>query len=177
MFSVWREWHSFHRIKAMVINILVQVRGSWLGCCFSVSVMSNSLPPHGLQMPGFLVLHCLLEFIQTHVHWVNDASQPSHPLQPTSPLALNLSQHQGLFQRIGSSHQVAKVFGASASASVLPMNILGCLPLGFTGLISLLSKGLSRIFSSTTVQKHRFFGAWPSLWSNSHISTWLLEKP
>ena len=63
------------------------------------------------------------------------------------------------------------------SASVLPMNIQGWLPLGLTGLISLLSKGLSRVFSSTTVQKHQFFGTQPPLWSNSHIRTWLLEKP
>ena len=67
--------------------------------------------------------------------------------------------------------------GASASASVLPKNIQGWFPLGLTGLISLQSKGLSRAFSSTTVGKHQFFSAQPSLWSNSHICTWLLEKP
>ena len=61
--------------------------------------------------------------------------------------------------------------GASASTSVLPMNIQGCFILGLTGLISLLSKGLSRVFSSTTVQKHQFFGAQLSLWFNSHIHT------
>ena len=64
-----------------------------------------------------------------------------------------------------------------ALASVFPMNIWGWFPLGLTGFISLLSKGLSRVFSSTTVWKHQFFGTRPSLWSNSHISTWLLEKP
>ena len=67
--------------------------------------------------------------------------------------------------------------GVSASASVLPMNIQDWFPLGFTGLISLQSKGLSRVFSSTTVWKHQFFGTQPSLCSNSHIHTWLLEKP
>ena len=67
---------------------------------------------------------------------------------------------------------------ASASASVLPMNILGWFPLELTGLISLQSKGLSRVFSSTTtVQKHQFVNAQPSLWPNSHIHPWLLEKP
>ena len=66
---------------------------------------------------------------------------------------------------------------ASASAAVLLMNIQDWCPLGLTGLISLLCKGLSRIFSSTTVQKHQFFGTQPSLWSNSHICTWLQEKP
>ena len=59
--------------------------------------------------PGFPVHHQLLEFAQTHVHWVSDAIQPSHPLSSPFPPALNLSQHQGLFQWVSSSHQVAKV--------------------------------------------------------------------
>ena len=67
--------------------------------------------------------------------------------------------------------------GASASASVFLMSIQDWFPLGLTGWISLQSKGLSRVFSSTTVQKHQFFGAQPSLWASSHICTWLLEKP
>ena len=71
----------------------------------------------------------------------------------------------------------SRSIGASASASVLPMNIQNWFPLGLTGLIFLQSKGLSRVFSSTTLQKHQFFGSQPSLWSNSHIHTWLLEKP
>ena len=66
--------------------------------------------------------------------------------------------------------------GVSASESVLPMNIQSLFSLGLSGLIYLLSKGLSRVFSSTTVQKHHFFGTQPSLWSSSHIHTWLLEK-
>ena len=67
--------------------------------------------------------------------------------------------------------------GVSASTSVLPMNIQDWFPLGWTGWISLQFKGPSRVFSNTTVQKHQFFGAQPSLWFNSHIHTWLLEKP
>ena len=67
--------------------------------------------------------------------------------------------------------------GVSALASVLPKNTQGWSPSEWTGWISLQSKGLSRVFSNTTVQKHEFFGAQPSLWSNSHIRTWLLEKP
>ena len=67
--------------------------------------------------------------------------------------------------------------GALASASALPMNIQGWFPLGLSGLVSLLSKGLSRVFYSTTVQKHQFSGIQPSFWSNSRIHTWLLEKP
>ena len=66
--------------------------------------------------------------------------------------------------------------GVSASASVLPINIQGQFPLGLTGLISLQSKGLSRVFFSTTIWKHKFLGRQPSWWSNSHIHTWLLEK-
>ena len=67
--------------------------------------------------------------------------------------------------------------GVSASASILPTNIQRWFLLGLTGLISLQFKEFSRVFSSTTVRKHQFFGAQPSLWSNSHIHTWLLEKP
>ena len=67
--------------------------------------------------------------------------------------------------------------GVLASASVFPMNIQDWFPLGLTGLTSLQSKGFSRVFSSTTIQKHQFFSAQSSLWSNSHIHTWLLEKP
>ena len=66
--------------------------------------------------------------------------------------------------------------GASASSGVRPMNMQDWFPLGLTGLISLLSRGISSITSSTTVRKHQFFSAQPSLWSNSHIHTWLLEK-
>ena len=113
-------------------------------------------------MPGFPVLHYLPEFAQTNVHWIDDAIQPSHPLLTPSPLSLNLSQHQ--------SFPVSQFFlsggqntGASASTSVLPMNIQDWFPLGLTGLISLQSKGLSRVFSNTTVQKHQFFNAQPSL--------------
>ena len=94
---------------------------------------------------------------QTHVHWVSDAIQLSEPMLPLSPLALNLSQNQGHFQWVDSSHQVAKVLGASASASGLSMDIQGWFPLGLIGLISLQSKLLSKFFSSITVWKHQFF--------------------
>ena len=126
--------------------------------------------------PDFPVHHQLPELAQTHVHWVGDAIQPSHPLSSPSPPAFILSQHQGLFQWVSSSHQVAKIL-ESASASVLPMNIQEWFPLGLTGWISLQSKGLSWVFSNTTVQKHQFLDTQLSLWSNSHIHTWLLEKP
>ena len=140
--------------------------------------MSDSLQPHGLQHTR---LPCPLlspGVAQTHVYQVVDAIQPSHPLLPPIPPALSLSQHQGLFQWVSSSHQVAKEStGASASASVFPVNIPDWFPLGWTCLISLLSKGLSGVFSSTTIWNHQFFGTQPSLWSNSYIHIKLLQKP
>ena len=112
------------------------------------------------------------EFAQTHVHWVCDAIQPSQPpfSCPQSFLVLGSFPMSHLFTSGGQS------MGASASASVLPMNIQDWFPLVWTGWISLQSKGLSRVFSSTTVQKYQFFSTQPSLWSNSHIQTWLWEK-
>ena len=79
-------------------------------CCCSFTKSCLTLwDPMDCSMSGFPVLHYLLEFVQTHVHWVRDAIQPSHPLSPPSSPALNLFQHQGLFQWTHSSHQVAKV--------------------------------------------------------------------
>jgi len=141
---------------------------------FSLSVVSHSLRPHELQharppCPS-------PDFTQTHIHRVGDAIQPSHPLSSPSPPALNPSQYQSfpmsrLFAWGGQST------GVSASTWVLPMNIWDWFPLGLTGWISLQSKGLSRVFSNTTVQKHQFFGAQLSSQSNSHIHTRPLEKP
>ena len=127
------------------------------------------------SVPGFPVHHQLLGLSQTHVHWVGDAIQLSIPLSSPSPPAFNLSQHQGLpvsqfFTSGGQS------IGVSASASVLPMNIQDQFPLGWIGWVSLLSKGLSRVFSSTTVQKLQLFGTLPSLWSNFHMHTWLTKS-
>ena len=115
-----------------------------VSCCCSVTKLCPTLwDPMDCSTPGFPVLHHLPEIMQTHVHWVSDAIQPSRPLLSHSP-AFSLCQRQGLFQLVGS---------IAASASVLPMNIQCWVPLGLTGLISLLSKGLSRIFSSTTTWK------------------------
>ena len=111
--------------------------------------------PMDCSRSGFPVRHQLPEFIQTHVHRIGDAIQPFHPLLSPSPPAFNLSQHQGLFKWVSSSYQVAKSTGVSASTSVLPVNIQDWFPPGWTGLI-LQSKGLSRVFSNTTVQKHQF---------------------
>ena len=127
-------------------NKLVVTGGAREGCFCSVTKSRLTLyNPTDCSMPGFPVLHYLPEFAQTHVRWVGDAIQSSHPLLFPSPPAFNLSQHQGLFQWVSSSHQVATVLRVSASASIIPMNIQGWFPLGWTGLISLLSKGLSRL--------------------------------
>ena len=127
---------------------------------------------------GFPVLHDLLEVAQIRIHWVCDgcyliisysATLFSFCLQsfPTSG-SFPMSQ---LFTLGGQN------IGASVSTSVLPMNIQGWSPLGWIALISLLSKGLSGVFPSTTVWKHQSFGAQSSLRASSHIRTWPLDKP
>ena len=132
--------------------------------------------PMNRSTPGLPVHQQLPEFTQIHVHRVSDAIQPSHPLPSPSPPAPNPSQHQSLpmsqlFKWGGQST------GVSSSASALPMNTQDWFPSGWTGWISLQSKGLSRVFSNTTVQKHQFFSTQLSSQSNSHIHTWPLEKP
>ena len=128
--------------------------------------------PMDCSMPGFPVCHEIPELAQTHLHLVGDAIQPSHPVSAPSPPAFNLPQPQSfqMSQFFASGSQSIVV---SASASVLTMSIQDWIPLGWTSLISLWSKGLS----NTTDQKHQLFRAQLSLWSNSHIHTWLLEKP
>ena len=133
--------------------------------------------PMDCSTPGLLVHHQLPEFSQTHVHWASDAIQPSHLLLSLSSTPFNPSQHQDLFpvsQFFASGGQSIR---AIASESVLPMNIQDWVPLRWTGLISLQSKGLLRIFSNSTVQKHQSFSTQFALWSNSDIHTWILEKP
>ena len=140
-------------------------------CCSVAQVVSDSWQPQGLQHARLLVPNHLPEFAR--VQWTADAIQPSHPLSPSPPFALNLSQHQGLFLFTSGGQSI----GASASAAVLPKSTQGWYPWRLTDLIALLSKGLSSVFSRTTVRKHQFFRALPSLLSNSHIHTWLLERP
>ena len=111
--------------------------------------------PINCSTTGFPVYHQLLEITQTHVHGVGDAIQSSPSLSSPSPPAFNLSQHQDLFQAVSSSHQVAKLLELSFSMSP-SIEYSGWFPLTLTGLIFLLSKGLSRVFSNTTVQKHKF---------------------
>ena len=130
------------------------------------SVAQSSLTlcnPMNRSTPGLPVHHQLPEFTQTHVHRVGDAIQPSHPLSSPSPPAPNPSQHQSLFQWVNSAWGRQST-GVSALASFLPKNTQDWSPSEWTGSkgwtrISLQSKGLSRVFSKTTVQKHQFFGA------------------
>ena len=144
---------------------------------FSHSVVSDSLWPHGLQhvrppcsspTPGTCSNSCPF-------------SRWCHPTISSS--VVPFSSHLQSFSTSGSfqmSHffvSSGQIIGVSASASVFPMNIQDWFPLGLTGLIFLQSKGFSRVFSNTTVQKHQFFGAQLSLQSNSHIHTRPLEKP
>ena len=148
-----------------------------LNCCSSVTQSCPTLcDPMDCSTPGLPVLHHLPEFAQVHIPCIGDAIQPSPPLIPSSPSALYLPQHQGLFQRVICSHQMTKLLELQ-SASVLPVNIQGWSPFRLTGLISLLSEGLSGAFSSTTVWRHQFFGARPSLRSSSHNHTWPLGRP
>ena len=85
---------------------------------FSHSVMSEIFcDPMDCSMPDFPLLYCLPEFPQTHVHWVSDAIQPSHPLSPSFPSTFNLFKHQSLFQCVSCSHQVPKYWSCSISPS------------------------------------------------------------
>ena len=153
----------------IAINIYIN-KNQGMHCCCSVTQSC----PMNCSTPGFPVFHYRLEFAQTHVHWVNDAIQPSHPLLPPS-FAFNLSQHQGLFQRVGSSHQVAKVLELQPQHQSF-QRILRLIPLGLIGLISLLSRGLSRVFSSTTTESISS-SVFSLLYDPTLIHTWLLEKP
>ena len=131
-------------------------------CCLSVAQSYWTLcDPIDCSTPGLPALHYLPEFAQTHVHPFDNVIQVSHPLSSPSP-ALSLSQHQGLFQWVSSSHQGGQGTGASVSALVISMSIQGWFPLGLTGFNLLMPKGLSRVFSGTTVGKHQFFNAQPS---------------
>ena len=138
--------------------------------------MSNSLQPHGLQ--------------HASIYWPSLSPRVcSNPCPLSWWCYLTISSSAALLSFCLQSFPASGSFpmswlftsggqsiGASASVSVLPMNIQDWFPLGLTGLISLSSKGLSGVFSSTTVQKHQFFSVQLSLWSNSHIHTWLLEN-
>ena len=144
---------------------------------FSCSVLSDSLWPHESQhasppcpspTPGVYSNSCPLSW------WCHPTISSSVVPFSSCPQSLPASGSFPMSQFFTSGGQS---IGVSASALVLPMNTQDWFPLGWIGWIFLQSKGLSRVFSSTTAQKHQFFGAQPSLWSTSHIHTWLWEKP
>ena len=144
---------------------------------FSLSVMSDSLQPHGLQHARPPCPSPTPRVYSNSRPW----SQWCHPTISSSvvPFSSRLQAFpaSGSFQMTQLFTSGGQNIGVSASTSVLPMNIQDWSPLGWTGWISLQSKGLSRVFSNTTVQKHQFFGVQLSSQSNSHIHTWPLEKP
>ena len=143
----------------------------------SVSQLCPTLwDPMNCSSPGLPVHHQLPELLKL---MSIELVMPSSHLILCHPLLSHLQSFpaSGSFQMNHLFASGGQSIGASASASVLPKNIQGWFPLGLTGLITLQSKGLSRVFSNTTVRKHQFFGTEPSLWPNSHVHTWLLEKP
>ena len=151
---------------------------SKLSVQFSHSVMSDPLRSHGLQ---YTRLPCPSPTPRAYSNscplsrWCHQTISSSVVPFSSCPQSFPAS---GSFQMSHFFISGGQSIGVSASASVLPMNIpLGWFPLGWTGWLSLLSKGLSRVYSNTTVQKHQFFGVKLSLKSNSHIHTWVLEKP
>ena len=152
---------------------------SFMVCCgCSVAQSRPALcDPMDCSTPVLPVLHHLPELAQNSC----PSSQWCHPTISSSVVPFSSCPQSfpasGSFPRTRLFTSGGQSIGASASASIVPMTIQGRFPLGLTSLISLLVKGLSRVFSSPTVQKHQFFGAQPSLWFNSHIHTWLLETP
>ena len=128
-------------------------------CCSVAQPCPNLCNRIDCSTIGFPVLHHLLELSQSHGRWAGNAIKPSHPLSSPSPPAFNLSQHQGLFYRVGSLHEVAKVL----ELQLQHQDIQDWFLLGLTGLISLRCKGLSRVFANVTVKKHQFFRAQLSL--------------
>ena len=175
-FERWSLNHWTPQGVLIILNTYCQITFRENNCC-SVTQLCPTLWPHGLQhtglpypspSPGACSNSC-------------PASQWCHPTISSSVIpfssCLQNSPASGSFpvsQLFTSGGQSIEV---SASASVLPMNIQDWFSLGLTGLISLQSKGLSRVFSKTTVRKHQFFGTQLSLRSTSHNCTWLLEKP
>ena len=143
--------------------------------CSVTKVVSDSLQPHGLK-------HTRLPCPSLSPRVCSNSCSLSQWCHPTisSSVAPYISSPQSF--PASESFPMSWLFPSGdrsigASESALPRNTQGWFPLGLTGLVCLLSEGLSRVFSSTTVRKHQFFSTQHSLWSNSHIYTWLLEKP
>ena len=163
---LWWPWKSPPGINNLMWSLLKLILDK--ACeCIQFSSITQPCPtlcnPKDCSTPGLLVHHQLPEFTQTHVHWAGDAIQPSHPPSSPSPPALKSFPASGSFQMSQLFTSNGQSIGISASTSVLPMNTQDWSPLGWTTWLSLQSKGFSRVFSNTTVQKHQFFGAQLSL--------------
>ena len=140
---------SGYRVSILQNENLVEI----VAVAQSLSHLRLFVTPWTAAHQAFLSFTISLSLLKLYVYWVDDAIQPSHPLSPASPPAFSLSLQQS-FSVSWPFTSGDQSIGASASASVLAINIQGWFPLGLTGLISLQSKGLSRVFSSTTVQNH-----------------------
>ena len=168
------KFKNYKHFANLVSPISPCVLSPTLKLSFGCLVVSDSLQPHGSQharllcpspSPGVCSDSCPLSL---WCHPIISSLVSSHAQSFPATRSFSVSW---LFTSDGQS------IGVSASVSMLPMNIQDWFPLGLTGSISLLSKGFLRVFSRATTRKHQFFSPQPSLWSNSHICTWLLEKP
>ena len=156
---------------------MYQAKSSKISCCCSVAQSRPTLcNPMVCSTPGLPVPHHGPEFAQLHIHCISDANQPSHPLMSSFPSALSFSA-SGIFPMSDLFASDDQNIGTSASASVLPVNIQGWSHLRLTGLVSMLSKGPSGVFSSTTVPGLQFFVTLLSLRSSSHNHMWPLGRP
>ena len=169
--------YTFVHLKNKDLNTCFYWKIVFHSVQFSCSVMSNSLRPHESQHTG---PPCPSQTPRVHPnpcpssHWCHPTISSSVVTFSSCPQSFPASGSFQMSQLFASGGQS---IGVSASASVLPMNIQDWSPLGWTGWISLQSRGLSRVSSNTTVQKHQFFSAQLSSQSNSHIHTWPPEKP
>ena len=172
-------WQYFVNHRILAEGVKLWSVPTCYSCCslFSCLVMSDSLWPQGPQ-------HSRLPYSSISPRVCSDLCPLCwwcHPtiLSSVSPFSSCPQSFPalGAFPMSFTFHIREPKYWSLASASVLPVNIQGWFPLGLMGLSSLLSKRLSRDFSSVKIQKHQFFNPQPSLWSDSHIHTWLLEKP
>ena len=179
-----------HPVKILIISVTARS---------PIVPLLHKSTPHTLHLPSIVVVVQFLSHVWLFVTpWTVGCQVPlsstisqsllkliplnwcCHPIISSTVSSSSCPQSfpaSGCFPKSQLFTSRGQSIGTSASTSVLPVNIQGWFSLGLSGFISSKSKGLSRVFSSTTVQKHQFFGTQPSLWSNSHIYTWLLEKP
>ena len=167
------------------LSIAASISLPWWRCCSVGQLCLTLCNPMDCSMPGLPVPHHLQEFALVHVHYTDDAilswvfCLDSTSISSSDTLisfCLQSFPSSGTFPMSCLFASDDQNTGASSAALVLPVTIQGWSPLRLTDLISLLSKGLSGVFSSTTVQRHQFFGVLPSLWSSSHNCTWPLGK-